>query len=69
MPLGYSSSGDVNAINELRIWIREFYHCIPLFFYHHILIIEILKVIRPIKIELLKSSLYINIFVSLAVYF
>ena len=71
MPLGYSSSGDVNAINELRIWIREFYHYNKFLYFSIItvLIIEILRVIRPIKIELFKSSLYINIFVSLAVYF
>ena len=71
MPLGYSSSGDVNAINELRIWIREFYHYNKFLYFSMIttLIIEILRVIRPIKMELFKSSLYINIFVSLAIYF
>ncbi len=70
IPLGYTSSGDVNSLNELRIWLREYFY-VNKFLYFSIftlLSLEILRIIKSLKIKTFSNIIYLNFVISLAIY-
>jgi hypothetical protein len=71
VPLGYSSSGDVNSINELRIWLREYFY-LNKFLYlslFSLLSFEIMRVAKQFNLYFFKNLINLNIIVSIIIYF
>lgn len=76
VPFGYANKGSESSINELRIWFREFFYYNKILYFALLCIItfEIVKMIRYKKnesliITKLISPLYLNIYISILIYF
>ena len=76
VPFGYANTGSESSINELRIWFREFFYFNKILYLALLCIFtnEIIKIIsyrknKSLIITKLTSPLYINIYISILIYF
>ena len=70
IPLGYTTSGDVNSFNELRIWLREYFY-INKFLYFSIftlLSLEIFRLTKSFKFDKFSNIVHLNFIISIIIY-
>ena len=70
IPLGYTNSGEVNSINELRIWLREYFY-LNKFLYFSIftlLSLEIFRISKQFKFNSFGNIVHLNFVISLIIY-
>ena len=70
IPLGYTTSGDVNSFNELRIWLREYFY-INKFLYFSIftlLSLEIFRLTKSFKYDNFSNIVHLNFIISIIIY-
>lgn len=71
LPLGYSSSVEVDKVNELRIWLREFFYYNKYLYFSIVsfCFIEVLRVTRNFSLKSFNNIIYFQIFIAISVYF
>ena len=70
IPLGYTSSGEVNSINELRIWLREYFYFNKFLYFSifTLLSLEILRITKQFKFNSFFNIVHLNFVISLTIY-
>ena len=71
VPLGYSGSGDVNSLNELRIWLREYFYLNKFLYFSlfSLLTFELFRFVGSMRLNYFKNIINLNILISLIIYF
>ena len=71
VPLGYSGSGDVNSLNELRIWLREYFYLNKFLYFSlfSLLTFELFRFVGSMRLNYFKNIVNLNILISLIIYF
>jgi len=71
LPLGYSSSVEVDKVNELRIWLREFFYYNKYLYFSIVsfCFIEVLRITRNFSLKSFNNIIYFQIFIAISVYF
>lgn len=70
IPLGYTNSGEVNSINELRIWLREYFYFNKFLYFSifTLLSLEILRITKQLKFNSFFNIVHLNFVISLTIY-
>ena len=71
LPLGYSNSVEVDKVNELRIWLREFFHYNKYLYFSIVsfCFIEVLRIVKNFSFNLFNNIVYFQIFIAISIYF